>query len=311
MEPAHMGQQPYYSTVERLEAILAALPDDLMLNLKAATGRPGYGPQTLFRAYVATFILNSSSISAALRTIADNPNLSKAIGGAPTKYALSRFISKLKDTDLLQRVMDTVSNSLKDLLPDLGKYVAMDSTDIKAWARRNTGSDPDAGTSVKASTHGFKHYWYGFKTHLIADPIYEIPLGAYVTPANHSDNRQMEPSMPFAARFNPVYVLADAGYDSINNRAIVEAYNAIPIIKRNPRGHEVPKPSNEWKEIYAHRSGIERMFGRLKGFRRLNRLTMRGLDRVTIHCVTAVLTAMVWALAALLLGHDDLIRCTV
>lgn len=297
-----MGQQPYYSTVERLEAILAALPDDLMLDLKAATGRPGYGPRMLFRAYVATFILNSSSISAALRTIADNPNLANAIGGAPSKYALSRFISKLKDTDLLQQVMSMVADALREFLPNLGNYVALDSTDIKAWARRTTGSDPDAGTSVKASTHGFKQFWYGYKTHLIADPIYEIPLGAYVTAANNSDNRQVEPSMVFAAPFSPAYVLADAGYDSHNNRAIVEAHNAIPIIKRNPRGRTIEPDSAEWKEIYAHRSGIERMFGRLKGFRRLNRLTMRGLDKVTIHCVTAVLTAMVWALAALLLG---------
>ena len=303
-----MGQQSYFSTVERLEAILVSLPDDVLAELKASTGRPGYGPQVLFRAYIATFILNSSSISAALRTIADNPNLAKAIGGAPRKYALSRFITRLKDTDLLQQVMAAVSEALKELLPDLGEYIALDSTDIKAWARRHSQSDPDAGTSVKKMSNGFKQFWYGYKTHLIADPVYEIPLGAYVTPANNSDSKQVEPSMQFVAAFKPVYVLADAGYDSKANNAIVEAHNAIPIIKRNPRGHEVPKPTKEWKEVYAVRTGIERIFGRLKGFRRLNRLTMRGLDKVAVHCVTSVLTIMLWALAALLLGSSELLR---
>jgi len=260
------------------------------------------------RAYIATFILNSSSIAAALRAIADNPSLSKAIGGAPSKFAVSRFISKLKDTDLLQQVMATVSEALRDLLPGLGEYIALDSTDIKAWARRHSQSDPDAGTSVKKMSNGFKQFWYGYKTHLIADPVYEIPLGAYVTPANNSDSKQVEPSMQFAAAFNPVYVLADAGYDSKANNAIIEEHNAIPIIKRNPRGHTVPKPDDAWKAVYAERTGIERIFGRLKGFRRLNKLTMRGLDKVAVHCVTSVLTLMLWALAMLLLGDSDLIR---
>jgi transposase len=161
-----MGQQPYFSTVERLDAILASLPDDVLSELQAPTGRPGYGPKILFRAYIATFILNSSSISAALREIADSPQLAKAVGGAPTKYALSRFISKLKDTDILQRLMAVVADSMRELLPKLGEYAALDSTDIKAWARRHSNSDPDAGTSVKKMSNGFKQFWYGYKTHL-------------------------------------------------------------------------------------------------------------------------------------------------
>ena len=76
-------------------------------------------------------------------------------------------------------------------------------------------------------------------------------------------------------------------------------------------GGPIESDATEWQATYAHRSGIERMFDRLKGFRRLNRLTMRGLDKVSIHCVASDLTAMVRALAALLLGHDDLIRSTV
>ncbi|PKB80639.1 MAG: hypothetical protein BZY88_08300 [SAR202 cluster bacterium Io17-Chloro-G9] len=265
----------------------------------------------MLRAYVATFVLNSTSISAALRAIADSPQLTEVVGGAPTKWAISRFLAKLKDTDLLQKIMVLVGESLKELLPDLGDYTAMDSSDIKAWAKRTHGTDPDSGTSVKTGTDGRKKFWYGYKTHLVADPVYEIPLAAYVTRANNSDSREFPPSMELAAPFNPTYVLADAGYDSKANNAITEEHGAIPIIKRNPRGHTVPKPTEEWKDIYAKRSGIERIFGRLKDFRRLNRLTLRGLEKVTIHCVTSVLTLMLWALAALLLGSNELIRCMI
>ena len=300
-----MGQQPYFSTVERLEAIIAALPDDVMLNLKAPTGRPGYGPQVLFRAYVATFILNSSSISAALRHIADDPQLSRVIGGAPTKYAISRFIAKLKDTDLLQRVMESVSAALTEMLPDLGTTVAIDSSDIKAWSSYKR-TDPDAQSSRKKGTDGRMKWWYGFKLHMVSDADHEIPLGAYVTPANVSDMHQVGPSLELLPT-PPTYVLADAGYGSAANRAIVESYHAIPVIKSHPR-HKVPQPTNP---IYSKRSSIERIFGRAKDFRRLNRLTMKGLGKAAVHCVTSVLSMMLWALAALLLGSDHLIRCMI
>ena len=72
--------------------------------------------------------------------------------------------------------------------------------------------------------------------------------------------------------------------------------------------HKVQGTTNP---LYAKRSSIERIFGRLKDARRLNRLTMKGLEKATVHCVTSVLTLMLWALAALLLDDPDLIRCTV
>ena len=106
-----------------------------------------------------------------------------------------------------------------------------------------------------------------------------------------------------------MFVLCDAGYDSRANNQIVEDYGAIPIIKRNPRGHQVPQPTNEWKEIYSTRSGIERCFGRAKDFRRLNRLTMRGLAKATVHCLCAMLALLAGALAALLLGCPEVMRC--
>ncbi len=69
------------------------------------------------------------------------------------------------------------------------------------------------------------------------------------------------------------------------------------------------KYGNPPKSPFAN--SIERIFGRAKDFRRLNRLTMKGLDKATVHCLGSILVLMAWALAALLLGHDDIIRCAV
>ena len=295
----------YFSIVERLEAIFDSLPTDMLKALEAPTGRPGYGPEVLFRAYLATFVLNSSSISAGLRFIADDSAIANVVGGTPTKYAISRFIAKLKDTDIMSQVMSIVSTHLRELVPDVGDVVAIDSSDIKAYSSHKR-TDPDAQSSRKKGTDGRMMWWYGYKLHLVSDATHEIPLGGYVTPANESDMHQVGPSLACLTA-PPTYVLADAGYGSAANREIVESYHAVPVIKSHPR-HKVQGATNP---IYSKRSSIERIFGRAKDHRRLNRLTMKGLAKATVHCLGAILVLMAWALAALLLGHNDIIRCAV
>ncbi|MDA0265053.1 MAG: transposase [Chloroflexi bacterium] len=212
----------YFSIVKRLEAIFTSLPADMLKALKAPTGRPGYGPEVLFRAYLATFVLNSSSISAGLRLINDDSALADIIGGTPTKYAICRFIARLKDTDIIAQVMAIVATHLRELVPDIGDVVAIDSSDIKAWSSYRR-TDPDAQSSRKKGSNGRIKWWYGYKVHLVSDATHEIPLGAYVTPANESDMHQVGPSLECLTT-PPTHVLADAGYDSAANRQIVEGY---------------------------------------------------------------------------------------
>ena len=111
------------SQYTRLSSILAALLDDGLVDmLTAPTGRKGHGVRTLWRAYVACFVVNSTTISAGLRQIADDPLLSEVVGGTPTKFALCRFIKKLKDhTDLLDASMAALVDGVREFLPDLGE----------------------------------------------------------------------------------------------------------------------------------------------------------------------------------------------
>ena len=304
-----MGLNQY----SKLSNILDALPgDDLVEVLTAPTGRPGHGVRTLFRAYVASFVLNTASISAALRRIQDDPRLTEIVGGTPTKQAVSRFLTKLKDhPGLLDACMAALVDGVREFLPDLGESVAVDSTDIKAWSGRRR-LDPDAQSSVKTGTDGRPHWWYGFKTHLTCDTRYELPLYAFVTPANKSDVQQLPPGIEGvrAMGLNPTHVLADAGYDSYANIAYVEDMGAVPIIRRKKlKNRTLPEPTKAWWTLYRKRTGIERIFGRAKDFRRLNRLTLKGLEKATVHCLCAILALLAGALAALLLGQPELVRC--
>lgn len=327
-----VGRQHPQTVADRLAAVLDTLPSrELLSALQAATGRRGYGVCALWNSYIASFVLGTASISAALRRIEDDPRIAEVVGGTPSKFAMSRFIAKLKDqAGAVEQCMNHVTNLLREILPDVGATVALDSTDIKSWSRK---TDADAVWSAKQGNDGHKRWWHGFKCHVSCDAKYELPLDAFVTAANASDSRQVQLSMKRLSDkgFMPRFVLADAGYDAAENyRVIADDFHGVPIIKLNLRGKRtdrfttphrtaayvadhlrglelrhnpgVVRDTSEWAELYSRRSTVERAFSRLKEFRRLNKFTMRGMLKATVHCLCAVLTTLALALAAVQSG---------
>ena len=102
------------------------------------------------------------------------------------------------------------------------------------------------------------------------------------------------------------------GYDAlINYKCLIEVFHIAPIIpirairrgakKRRP-GTEartiglIPRDSKEWKSLYARRTAVERVFGRLKEHRRLEQHCYRGLTKLETHCLRSVLTLQAKAL---------------
>lgn len=78
-----------------------------------------------------------------------------------------------------------------------------------------------------------------------------------------------------------VLVHADRGYDTNRVRHRIEAAGAVPNIP--------PKSNRRWKNcfspyLYRGRNAIERMFGRLKDFRRI----ATRYDRLAIHYLAAI-----------------------
>jgi len=57
--------------------------------------------------------------------------------GIPSKFAYSRFVNKLSQPRyvvMVKNIMRSLTRSLYDTLPEFGKSVAIDSTDLKAWS---------------------------------------------------------------------------------------------------------------------------------------------------------------------------------
>ena len=235
------------------------------------TGRPGFSPQAMFRAYLARFLLGIRYANAFLERLGADPRLRALCGfgdAAPSESAFSRFIKRLSQhQDLVDAAIASVAARLPDELerlrqdgvvpadaPTLGEIVAIDSTDIAAYANPNraTVRDPDARwgrrtakAGGKAGNNGKKEKtesFFGYKHHLLADAYYGLPLGGITLPANAADSPQLPNVLAQAqARhpwLSPRYLLADKGYDARSNFRLLAGRGITPVIA-------VRKPVNE------------------------------------------------------------------
>ena len=319
--------------VAELEAIFSELPDEELLTKLKNTrrfGRPGYDPKILWRCYVAYYYLGLPSVSDLIRTLYDNPYIAAACGISspdeiPSQPTFSRFGSKLAKpafTLAVKNIMRGLTRRLYDTLPDFGKSVAIDGTDIKAWSNggkkrrkgnRRIQSDPDAGWCVKTNTEGHRKFVWGYKVHILADTQYELPLVVDIGAGNVHEVTKVAPLLRQARfttnRFHPEYVIADAGYSSEKLRQhIRRQYRAEPIIDPNPTHKKAvakTEKTADWRLIYNRRTSIERLNGRLKVHRRLDSVRVRGRFKIRIH---AMLSAMVCQAQALATGSLAQVR---
>lgn len=275
-----------------------------------------------------------NSVSDLIRLLQDNPFVAQACGinsphEIPSQPTFSRFGTRLaKGTGeyilAVKNVLRELTRQLYKTIPGFGKSVAIDSTDIKAWSnaskkgrKRTQGkrghkarvgkvSDPDAGWCVKKNTQGTKKFVYGYKVHILCDADSELPMVVDISEGNLHDINKASPLLRQArytmgGKFMPKYVICDAGYSSENLRKlIVRQYRAEPIIDPNPshkRAVAKTEKTPEWKAIYNTRSAMERLNGRLKGFRKLDRVRVRGRFRVRIHAMMSIIVCQAQALA--------------
>jgi transposase len=311
--------------VKQLNAIFRSIPDDdLLASLRAKTGRPGYTVEVLWKTYIAMVVLSLPTFASLIRSLQNNPVLAVACGitsneGIPTKYAYSRFLWKLsqpRHVVMVKNVMRSLTKSLYTALPNFGKSVAIDSTDIRAWSNgaKKHVSDPDATWAVKLDTSGKKKFYYGYKVHLLVDTQYELPVAAKVTTGSTNDvrvaSRVLREARFTCSEFHPDYVIADAGYCSDKFRRLIKRqYRAEPIIKVN-KSHKKSLfiETEEWKSLYNRRTAIERVNARLKCYRRLNNVTVRRKQKVTVHCFLSLIVVQAHALHSALNNHVSSVR---
>jgi hypothetical protein len=209
------------------------------------TGRPGYP----IRAMVGLALVKSMyTLPTWTRTVAlvkDHAALREALGAVPSVHAAYRFTAKLREHGaLLTACIGRVLAALRTAYPEMGQTVAIDGSDLPAFANgqrfvkrggpeRKKFSDPDATWGHRSSVSnrsggGF----YGYKIHALVCAATDLPVAWQVETAKHSEIPLVPTLLDMAVGhgFAPTVAVLDRGYDTQKVYQLTEDRGIHPVI---------------------------------------------------------------------------------
>jgi hypothetical protein len=166
-------------------------------------------------------------------------------GSPPSVYAAYRFAEKMRaNGDMLERCIDSVVASLKEELPSYGTDLAIDASDMPAYANgqrflskggkeRERYSDLDASWGHRSAVSTRKGGgFYGYRLHAAVCTATDLPVAWTVETARDHETLSVAPLLDTARRRGAMVATAalDKGYD--NNRVYAECAerDCLPLI---------------------------------------------------------------------------------
>lgn len=223
------------------------------------TGRPGYP----IRAMVGMTLVKSFYVLPTwTRTVAlvtEHSALRKAIGcpkatDVPSVHACYRFTAKLRQhKGMLDSCIAAVIASLSTELPEFGSTVAIDGSDLPAYANgqrflfnhgpeRKTFSDPDASWGHRSAISTRKGGgFYGYKIHAAVDVTTGLPLSWETRTARDAEVPVVASLLDAlaASGIRPSVCIADKGYDAAPFYDGCEARGIRPVAPLRQTGRVV------------------------------------------------------------------------
>ncbi len=195
--------------LERLRLVLRYMPDENLmrtLERKRGNGRDDYPIRAMWNSLLAGIVYEHERTEQLRRELARNGQLRALCGfdsQVPPAYVYSRFFKILFAHEaMVNDIFDNLVKQLKEILPDFGKRLAIDSKSISSFAKhKNKNQEPDGRRDTDAD-YGKKRYtgidkegkawekvisWFGYKLHLIVDAAYELPVLFSVSKASVPD----------------------------------------------------------------------------------------------------------------------------
>jgi len=196
------------------------------------TGRPGYPIRTMIGLALAKSLYAIPTWTKTVALVREHWALQRALdceGEPPSVWAAYRFAEKLRDNgEMVERCIDSVVAGLKDKLPSYGTDLAIDASDMPAYANgqryvskdseveRNWHTDPDAswGHRSAVSTRrggGF----FGYRLHAAVCTATDLPVAWTVETAKANETRFAVGLIDEAQRRGVMAASAcmDKGYD--------------------------------------------------------------------------------------------------
>ncbi|HET7120503.1 MAG TPA: transposase, partial [Solirubrobacterales bacterium] len=212
------------------------------------TGRPGYPIRTMVGLALAKSLYALPTWTKVVALVADHWRLQRVLGcegDPPSKWAAYRFAEKLRDNgDSVGRCIDAVVEGLKAKLPTYGRDLAIDASDMPAYANgqryvykggpeRNWHTDPDAswGHRSAVSTRrggGF----YGYRLHAAVCAATGLPVAWEVATAKEHETLLVAPLIETARRRGATAATAalDKGYDIERIHTECMERDCLPLI---------------------------------------------------------------------------------
>jgi hypothetical protein len=151
-------------------------------------------------------------------------------GDLPSHWACYRFLTKLREhAHLLEGCIASVVGALRERHPNLGKDVAIDASDMPAYANGqrfaskggreradHEFSDPDASWGHRSAVSTRKGGgFYGFRLHMVVDTATDLPLVWRVETAKANEGPTVAPLLDKldALGISPSTAALDKGYD--------------------------------------------------------------------------------------------------
>jgi transposase len=245
------------------------------------------------------------------------PALALACGLPLRSDGCPRVPSKAQQSKRLRAAGAPASEMLFVLLVRAGLWMGLtrardlivDSAPILAWRR----ADPDAAVG-HAPAHHPRPLLRGYRLHTLLCRGAGLPLLFRLSPANVHDAPFARPLLELAVRLlalRPRVVRLDAGYWGLKLIAWIHTtLHARAVIPWNPKRQKQRDglPPTWTAEELGKRTSIERFFGRVLVFFRLQRPPVFGWSAVETRVALTYAAVWVIALAAWQAGRPELIR---
>lgn len=245
--------------IVRLRRVLETLPDEkLMLALeKDRKGRRNdYPVRAVWNCVIAGIVFGHPGPAALIRELKRNAELREVCGLGlvkrvvgrngrkqqqslvPSESVFSRFGTSLaRHQGLVAEMFRALAGQTANLLPDLGKSLAVDSKAIPVFGSRPDDADLGTKSYEGQAENARPDTWIGYKLHLMVDAKYELPLSFRVTKASDADSPHLIPLVEDLRGNHPkLYeraetLDADKGYDDgADKQTLYDDHGITPLI---------------------------------------------------------------------------------
>jgi hypothetical protein len=209
------------------------------------TGRPGYPIRAMVGLALVKSLYTLPTWTRTVALVRDHAALRDVLGAVPSVDAAYRFMAKLRlHGDMLAACLDAVLTSLRVAKPEMGQTVAIDGSDLPAYANgqryvsrggalRKRFADPDAtwGHRSSISTRSGGGY-YGYKVHAAVCAVTGLPVAWQVETAKDSELPLVPVLLDSVMErgFAASVAVLDRGYDAEDIYATVESRGIRPVV---------------------------------------------------------------------------------